>query len=558
MKKRITMLLCTLMAVSLTLAGCSGASNAPSGESTGQAVESVSQGGDASSQAASQEEKLLIEGRSSDSATLDPFNATDIASWRVSRQIYDNLVGFEPGSFNVAPSLATAWTTSDDGKTWTFTLAEGVQFHDGTDFNADAVVFNIERWWDESHPYHNGTFANVTSFYGGFKGDPNCVIQDVQAVDEYTVQITLNSVFPALLTHLSDPTSGIISPAAIEKYGEAIGQNPVGTGPFMFREWKPNDSITLVKNPNYWQSGLPKLDTLIFKVIPDNTARLIALQSGEIDLMDSLNPSDIDTVTGDGNLQIIARPPINCGFFWFNTTKPPFDNVKVRQAVSMAVNKQGIINALFNGKGIPAKSILSPSSWAYNAEMEDYPYDPEGAKALLAEAGYPDGLSTELWVRGEARAYFPQPLKIAQSMQADLAEIGIKVEIVTYEGATYSNKVYGAEFTMASWGTNGNDPDPGRQLDLYFNKIYTKTDVASNAARYVNDEVSELLTQAQSILDRDERASMYRKAQQIIHDEAPILPMTHSESQIAAASYVTGYIPFTDYFELYALVDIQK
>lgn len=533
MKKLIAMLVYALMVVPLMLTG-PGAGFAQNGK------------------------KVLIEGRPSDCVTLDPTNAADNASWRVARQMYECLVGFKPGSFDPAPSLATSWMTSPDGKTWTFTLRKGVKFHDGTDFNADAVVFNIERWWDSSHPYHTGKFPNVPSFFGGFKGSENSIIKDVKAIDNSHVQIELNKVFPAFLAFLGDPTTSIISPDAIKKYGDKIGQNPVGTGPFVFQEWKHNDNIALVKNPKYWQSGLPKLDKLLFKVIPDNSARLIALQSGEIDFMATLNPSDLEAVTGNSDLQLISRPPINCAFFFLNTSKPPFDNVKVRQAINMAVNRQGIIDAFYNGKGIPAKSALSPSSWAYNAEMKPYEYNLDAAKKLLAEAGYPDGLTFELSIRPEARPYLPQPTKVAESIQADLAKIGVKVKILSFEGATYAQKVYNADHQMTAWGTGGNDPDPGPLLINYFSTLYTTPPKAKNSSLYMNDKVTDLLVKGQNTVDMTERARLFQEAQQIIRDDAPIVPLIHSSSLMAAAKFVKNYIPYTDYYELYVNVDIQK
>lgn len=535
-KKILATLLCIVMAFAL-FAGCQEQSGESSSDLSG--------------------EKVLIEGRASDSVTLDPFNATDIASWRVARQIYDTLVGYETGTFAPTPGLASEWTVSDDGLIYTFTLREDVKFHDGTDFDANAVVFNIERWWDPNNEYHQGEFANVVSFFGGFKGDEGCIIDDVKATGDYEVQITLNQVYPAFLARLTDPSTAIISPEAIKTYGEEIGRNPVGTGPFVFESWTPNDNITLTKNENYWD-GAPKLDKVIFKVIPDNTARLIALQSGEIDIMDSLNTSDYETVLNNDGLQIIERPAINCGFYWFNTTQAPFDNVKVRQAICMAVDKQGIIDSIYNGLAIPAKSVLSPSSWAYNEEMEDYPFDPTAAKELLAEAGYPDGFDMVLTVRGEARAYFPQPQKLAEAIQANLADIGINVTIESYEGTTYTSLVYGGDFSMASWGTGGSDPDPALAINHYFNKTAAEGERATNSARWVNDEASALLTEAQNITDQEQRAEMYCEVQQIIHDEAVILPIVHVRAMLAAADYVTGYVAFTDYYESYAQVDIQR
>ena len=559
MKKIGGLLLSMMLAMSL-MTGCSQSAPQTTAATAAPAAPAATQAAAApATQAAApvaQEEKILIEGRASDSITLDPFNATDNASWRVARQIYDTLVGFESGTFAPKPGLATEWEISEDGLTYTFTLREGVKFHDGTDFNADAVVFNIERWWDENNEYHDGEFGNVVSFFGGFKGDEKCIISDVKALDGTHVEITLSQVYPAFLARLTDPSTAIISPEAIKAQRDAIGQNPVGTGPFMFESWAPNDNITLTKNPDYWD-GAPAIDKLIFKVIPDNTARLTALQSGEIDIMDSLNPSDFPVVDQDPALQVIERPAINCGFFWINTTKAPFDNVKVRQALNMAINKEGIISSLYNGLAIPAKSVLSPSSWAYNPDMQDYAFDAAAAKSLLAEAGYPDGFDMKITVRSEARAYFPQPLKLAEIMQANLKDIGITASVETADGSTYSGMVYGGDYDIAAWGTGGNDPDPALAINHYFNKATASGERAQNSARWENDEATDLLNTAQSILDQEERAGMYREVQQIVHDEAIIIPIVHVKAMLAAAQYVQGYTAFTDYYESYAKVDLQ-
>ncbi|WP_319405726.1 ABC transporter substrate-binding protein [uncultured Desulfosarcina sp.] len=536
MKKIITLLTGMMLAVSLVLTG--------TGSKAGAAAEA--------------KEKVLVVGRMADSVILDPINASDNESWRATEQIYDNLVVLNPKNFDIIPSLATSWKISPDGKVYTFTLRDGVKFHDGTDFNAAAVVFNIVRWWDKSNPYHTGgTFPYFTLGFGGFKGDPKSIIQDVKAVDKNHVQITLNSPFAPFLYYMAMCYTPIASPDAIKKYGDQFGRHPVGTGPFIFQEWKTNDTLSLVKNPIYWQKGLPKLDKLIFRTIPDATARLTALQNGELDLMDGLNPSDVASVTGDRKLQLIKRPAVNVGEVNFNVTKPPFDNVKVRQALSMAVNKQGLIDAFYYGLAIPAKSVLSASSWAYNQNLKDYQYDPDAAKKLLAEAGYPNGFTTDFWVMPVSRPYMPQPQTIAESLQADFAKIGVKTNIISLDWATYLKKAYNGEIPMAMWGLTITI-EPDYAMTFTYDKNRATPPNATNIALYKSDKVTDLIGQARKNVNQNERAKLYAEAQQIAHDDAPILFLVHSIPVLAAADYVKNFIPLLEALEKYENVDIQK
>ncbi len=539
MKKIVSPILGVLLAVSLMLTGCGSQS--------------------ATSPSAPQAEKTLIEGRGGDSVSLDPANVTDGESLRVTENIFDTLVAYKPNNTEIIPSLATEWKASPDGKEWTFTLQDGVKFHDGTDFNADAVVFNFQRWMDKSNPYHTGgDFDYFQSMFGGFKGDKGCVIADVKALDKTHVQFSLTVPQAPFLANVAMTAFAIASPDAIKKYGDKFGQNPVGTGPFVFKEWKPNDSITVVKNKNFWQKGLPKLDKLIFRVIPDNTARLTALQSGELDLMDGLNPSDAATVKGNSKLQLVTRPSMNVGYLSFNTTKPPFDNVKVRQALSMAVNKKGLVDAFYNGMALPAKNALPPSVWGYNDAVKDYEYNLDAAKKLLAEAGYPNGFETDFWAMPVARQYMPQPQKIAESIQADFAKIGVKTKIVSMEWATYLKKTKNGEHPMALLGWTGDNGDPDNFLYVLLDKDNANPPAASNISLYKNDKVHELLFKAQITPDIQVRTDLYKQAQLLIHDDAPMVPLVHSTPLLASASYVKGFIAHPTGTERFTEVSIEK
>lgn len=536
MNKVVSLILGTVFIFSLVLTGC--ASRAASGQASDQ---------------------TLIIGRSGDSVLLDPVNTTDGESLRVTGNIFDTLVTYKTNDTEIIPDLATDWRVSPDGKIWTFTLRDGVKFQDGTELNADAVVFNIRRWWDQNNPYHiGGNFDYFQTMFGGFRGDKGCIIKEVQALDKLHLQIVLKAPQAPFLANMAMAAFGIASPEAIKKYGKEFGQHPVGTGPFIFQEWKPNESITLVKNKSFWQSGLPKLDKLIFRVIPDNTARLTALRSGEIDLMDGLNPADAATVRVDNQMQLIIRPSMNIGYLAFNTSKEPFDNVLVRQALSMAINKKGLIDAFFNGMALPAKNDLPPSVWGYNDDVHDYPYNLIEAKKLLAEAGYPNGFTTELWAMPVARPYMPQPQKIAESIQADFAKIGVKAKIVTMDWTTYLKRTANGEHTMALFGWSGDNGDPDNFLYVYLDKDNANPPAATNISLYKNEQVHELLVQAQTTTDQVKRTELYKEVQQIAHDEAPIVPLVHSTPLLAAANYVRGFVPHPTTVDSFTGVYIEK
>lgn len=501
---------------------------------------------------------ILIYGRGGDSVSLDPHNVTDGESFRVTENIYDGLVDYEKDSTKVVPSLATEWKTSEDGKTWTFKLRKDVKFHDGSDFNADAVVYNFERMWDKSHPQHKGDFSYFHDMFGGFKGDKGSIIEGIKAIDANTVEFKLSTPLAPFLANLGMSTFAIISPEALKKYGDKIGENPVGTGPFKFKEWKRNDSITLEKFDKYWQPGLPKLDQAVFKVIPDNTARLTALKSGEIDIMDGLNPSDKKQVEADSKLQLLLRPSMNVGYLSMNNSKPPFDNVKVRQAISMAINKKGLIDAFFNGLAEPAKNPLPPSLWGYNKNIQDYGYDPEKAKQLLAQAGFPNGFETELWAMPVARPYMPQPQKIAEALQSDLGKIGIKAKIVSFEWATYLKKTKNGEHSMALLGWTGDNGDPDNFLYVLLDKNNANPPAAQNISLYKGDQVHELLLKAQIVSDQSERAKLYEEAQKLIHEDAPMVPLVHTTPALGASKTVKGYKPHPKGSESLVDVSIEK
>ena len=488
--------------------------------------------------AAPAKEKVLVWARSGDSVGLDPANETDGESFYVTEQILEPLVKYKDENTEVVPGLAERWETSKDGKEWTFFLKKGVKFHDGTPFNAEAVKFNFDRWMDKNNPYHIGEFEYWQAMFGGFPG----AVKSVDVVDEFTVKITLEKPMAPFIYNVAMSPFAIASPTAIKKYGEDFFKNPVGTGPFKFVEWVKDDHATVVKNDEYW-GDKAKVDKIIFRVIPDNSARLMELQAGTVDIMTGLNPDDVEGVKNNADLQLFLRPSMNVGYLAMQTEKENLKETKVRQAISHAINKQALIDAFYAGLAKPAKNPMPPSLWGYNDKVTDYEYDPAKAKALLAEAGLPKGFKTTLWAMPVARDYMPQPKEIAQAIQKDLAAVGITAEIVTFDWGTYLEKGQKGEHDLYLLGWTGDNGDPDNFLFALLDKTNAVKGSAQNVAFYKSDKVHDLLAQAQTELDQSKRAALYEEAQEIIHQDAPWVTLVHSTPPIAARNNIKGYIP---------------
>ena len=481
-----------------------------------------------SDDASSDTAQVLVFGRGGDSVSLDAAAVTDGESIKVTQNIYETLLNFNENDTTVEAGLAKEWEVSEDGLTYTFKLQEGVKFHDGTDFNAEAVKQNFERW---------SAGAKDTFYYYNsmFRAEDKDLITSIETPDASTVVITLSRPQAPFLKNIAMAAFGIASPAAFDTLEDA----PVGTGPFKFVEWKRNDSITLEKNADYWQEGLPKLDTLIFRSIPDNSARLNELISGSIDLADGINPSDAATVSGNTDLQLIERPSMNIGYLGLTATRKPFDDVKVRQAVNYAIDKQAIVDAFFEGYANVAKNPMPPSVSGYNDAIEGYAFDPEKAKALLAESNY-NGEELELWAMPVPRPYMPDGQKVAEAIQKNLEDVGIKTKIVSYEWATYLDKASKGEADMFLLGWTGDNGD----ADNFLYALLDEDNIGSNNySFYVNDEVHDLLIAAQSEVDEEKRNELYKQAQVIIHEDAPWVNLAHSTPLLAAKASVQGYVP---------------
>lgn len=514
-RKRWSMVLVLVIAITLLLAACSGSETE----------------GDSSSE--EKEQKVLVFARGGDSVSLDPSEVIDTESINAAQSMMETLVTFEEGGTKVVPMLAEEWTESEDGLTYTFTLKQGVKFHDGTDFNAEAVVFNFERWsqgGSEQFPQYSSVFGIEDSH----------IVESVKALDDQTVEFKLKTVKPTFLKDMTLTNFAISSPAAIEKFGEDYSSNPVGTGPFVFEKWSRNDRIVMNKNADYWLEGYPKLDQVIIRAIPDNSARLNALLSGEVDMIDGIDTDNATQIEGNPDLQLIERPALNIGYLGFTTTREPFDNKLVRQALNYAVDKQAMIDGLFAGKAEMAKNPIPSTVEGFNDDIEPYPYDPEKAKELLAEAGYPDGFEMELYAMPVPRPYMPDGNKVAEFLQKSFKDVGVTAEIVSFEWATYIDKTSAGEadaFLLGWTGTNGDADD-------FIYTLWHEDNIGSlNSTRYANKELNGILEEARSITDQDKRNELYKQAQEIMHEDPPILPLVHPRPILGAKANLIGYDP---------------
>ncbi|MCP8617925.1 ABC transporter substrate-binding protein [Salirhabdus salicampi] len=503
-------------------------------------------------------EQVLVFARGGDSESLDFASTTDGESSRVTKQIYESLLEFDKESFDITPGLAHDWDVEDDGKKYTFYLEEGVTFHDGTEFNAEAVKTNFERWSDPGHKYaftdEGYSYVIYSIMFGGFKGDEGHVIEEINVLDDYTIEFVLNRPLGYFLQNMAMSYFAITSPAALEQYGPEINENPVGTGPFKFVSWTKDDTIVLEKFEDYRKDGLPKLDRVIFEVIPDNAARLISLRSGEIDIMDGLNPDDAAGVESDDTLVLHTRAANNFGYLGLNTSKAPLDNKLVRQAINHAVNREAIAEALYAGYAIPAVNPLPPGYLGFNDELEGYDYNLDKAKELLAEAGYEDGVEIDLWTMPVARPYMPDPETVAEIIQNDLAQVGITANIVREEWGPYLEKTANGEQEMFMLGWSGTNGDPD-----YFLGSLLHGDAAggSNRTFYQNSTVDELLDQAKVSIDQEERAELYKEAQRLILEDSPMVTLVHSTPVLAAQDYVKNYVPHPSTSESLAEVELE-
>lgn len=475
---------------------------------------------------------ILNVGQTAEPKSLDPQAVTATNDFRILMNLYDGLVRFKPGTLEVEPALATDWSISENGLTYTFNLRQGVTFHDGTPFNAEAVVFTFERMLNEEHPFHDTGPFPLAFFFSA--------VEAVSAPDPATVVFQLKEPFAPFLSNLAHPTGLIVSPAAVEKYGKDFGRNPVGTGPFRFEEWKPNVKVVASRYNDYW-GGAPELEAVVFRPIADGNARVSEMLSGKIDVMVEVPPDSLSLFVNDPAYAVHKAAGPHLWFVILNTREGPFSDHRVRLAANLAIDKKAIIEEVLKGRAeIAAGPIPSAFGWANDGSVDPYPYDPERARELVREAGA-EGARLTFYV-AEGGSGMLDPVAMATAIQADLQAIGLNARIETYEWNTFLANVNPglagkADMAEMAWMTN--DPDTLPYLAL-------RTGAAPehggfNSGYYSNPEVDALLEKARRETDQKERGRLYNEIQRIVHEDVPWIFVANWKQSAVTSATVEGF-----------------
>lgn len=463
-----------------------------------------------------------------------------------SHPIYNRLAEFRVGTTETIPGLAESWEVSEDGLTVTFNLRQGVKFHSNgqftptRDFNADDVIFSFDRQGNEENPYFTVS-GGTWEYYGGMSMPD--LIASIDKVDDYTVQFNLTRPEAPIIANMAMDFASIVSKEYADAMLEAgtpemVNQAPIGTGPFAFQAYQKDAVIRYVRNDAYW--GEPaKVESLIFAITPDASVRYQKVQAGECHVMAYPNPADIAEMQSRDDIVVMEQEGLNVGYLAYNTTIPPYDNANVRKALNMAIDKQAIIDVVFQGAGQIAKNPIPPTMWSYDESTVDDPYDPEAAKAMLEAEGVTD-LNMKIWAMPVQRPYNPNARRMAELMQEDFAQVGVTVEIVSYEWGEYlsrSRELDRDGAILLGWTGDNGDPDNFLAVLLGCDGVEN-----SNRAQWCNEEFDAVVNEAKTLSSQEERAALYKEAQAIFKREAPWATIAHSVVFMTMRPEVEGYV----------------
>jgi peptide/nickel transport system substrate-binding protein len=517
----------------------------------------------------------LVFAGASDPVALDAALVSDGESIRVITQIFETLIGLKAGTTELEPSLATEWEVNDNATVFTFTLREGVKFHDGTDFNAEAVCFNFDRWYNFKGPLQSSSASYYyQSFFGGYANNESEDLSDplyksCEAQDETTAVVTLNQPSASMLGALTQQAFSIASPQALQEFDADAGtvdeetgfkptgtfgtEHPIGTGPFKFESWTRGDRIVLSRNEDYW-GDKALLDEVIIRPIADNAARLQALQNDEIQGYDLVEPQDVPTIEGDENLKIIERPAFNVAYVTINQAQKPMDQLEVRQAVAHGLDREAVVNNFYGGRAVVAKNMMPPEVMGYADDVTEYPYDPEKSKELLRQAGLTLPVPIDFWYPTDvSRPYMPDPKRNFEAFAASLNKSGFRV---TPHSAPWSPDYLGrvdegtaGHLNLIGW--TGDFADPDNFIGVFFQSF-------SPQFGFRNPELFNLLDQGEAEADENAREDIYMQANRLIMDFLPAVPYAHSEPALGFRADVEGYVASPTTNESFATVSIGE
>lgn len=449
-----------------------------------------------------------------------------------SKNVYNRLVEFERGTTTVVEALAESYEVSDDGLEYTFYLRPEVKFHSTEfftptrDMNADDVIFSFERQRLEDHPYNKVSGGTWEYFSGMSMPD---LIASVEKLDDMTVKFVLNRPEAPMIANLGMDFASIMSKEYADAMMEAgtpemLNQQPIGTGPFKFQAYQKDAVIRYLAHEDYW-AGASELESLIFAITPDASVRYQKLKAGECHIMPYPNPADLEAMQADDDVNLLEQEGLNVGYLAYNTKVAPFDNVNVRKALNMAIDKQAILDAVFQGSGSAAKNPIPPTIWSYNDAVVDDAYDPEKAKEMLAAEGV-EGLEMKIWAMPVQRPYNPNARRMAEVMQEDFAKVGVTVEIVSYEWAEYLDLSKAEDrdgAVLLGWTGDNGDPDNFLAVLLGCDAVG-----GSNRAQWCHQPFEDLIQEAKTVSDQDARVKIYEQAQVVFKEQAPWATIAHS------------------------------
>jgi dipeptide transport system substrate-binding protein len=477
--------------------------------------------------------------------TLSPIFNTTSTSFDVTGQIYDNLVSFRSGSTELEPALASRWKVSKDGLEYVFSLRQGVKWQGNAsftptrDFNADDVVFTFERQWKPTHPYFKVTSGHHPYFNDVAMPD---MLKSIEKIDSHTVKFKLNYSVTPFVANLAMRWAGMQSAeyaAAMLVAGtpERVDTEPLGTGAFQLQSFDKDVQVTFKAFDAHW-AGRAKVDGLIFAIQPNAALRWTMLQEGQCQIMAYPKPADLPQMRTNPQFLVKSQTGLNIGYMAYNIRKKPFDDVRVRQALNMAIDRRKILRDAYQHTAVPATNPIPPIQWSYNRNVADDVFDPDAAKLLLAKAGYSDGFTTELWAMPVQRPYLPDAQAVAKLIQSDLAAIGVKVQIKSPDWQGYLRSLHAGEHQMALIGWTGDNGDP----DNFLNTLLGCASLnGNNIAKFCNPRYDLLVKKAKSSTVQEHRIRLYEQAQVIFKEQAPWLTLAHAVQYKVMRREVVGF-----------------